>query len=375
MARVVILGAGFGGLAVAYRLKKLVRNNGDITVVSDSDKYFYRPSLPYVALGNKSLNNLFVPLPQAMSMRDIEFVKSRVYQISPTNNTVETDSGNFKYDCLAVAVGSEIAFDEITGAKEYGYVLCEANCIMNLRTAIENFKGGAIAIILTQNNPFELMDIGFTFALDHLLRRRGLRNNTQLRYFTPNSYLLPHLGERSRNVFAQVFRKKSIETYTAMKLIEVKKDSVLFNGNKEFSSHLSVLVPPYRGRQVVAQSGLANDRGYISTDHTMRSLRNENVYAIGDAVCFDGPKSGRRAMLQGKVAGENIAAHILGHQNTVRFEERDVKCIIEMGGSEAAYIRSDIYWGGSSERVWTGTIPYWMKVWLEKRFLYKKGDI
>jgi NADH dehydrogenase FAD-containing subunit len=107
----------------------------------------------------------------------------------------------------------------------------------------------------------------------------------------------------------------------------------------------------------------------------MRSLQFENVYAAGDAVSFDGPKSGRRAMLQGKVAAENIVASIRGRQNSTKFEERELNCIIEMGGNKAAYIRSNAYWGGTSERMWIGRIPYWMKIWLEKRFLFKRGDI
>jgi sulfide:quinone oxidoreductase len=222
MPRVVILGAGFGGLAAAYRLRKLARDSVEVTVISDSDKYFYRPSLPYVALGTKSLDAIYVSLPQALSRKGIGFVKGRVQEISLPSSRVETDSGSFKYDYLVVALGSEIAFNEIKGAKEYGYVLCEANCIMELRKAVEEFKGGPVAIILTQNNPFELMDIGFTFTLDHLLRKRGLRSATQIRYFTPNKNLLPHVGERTRNVIVNAFRQKEIETHTEMRLEEVR---------------------------------------------------------------------------------------------------------------------------------------------------------
>ena len=375
MQHIVVLGAGFGGSAAAYRLRKLLDNQIEILVIADSDSYVYRPSLPEVALGQKSVEEIRVPLAKALPRKGIGFVKGRVQEISPSSCSVDTDAGRFDYDYLVVALGSEIAFDEVAGAREYGHVLCEADYIMKLREALNNFERGSLSIILTPDNPFELMDIGFTFALEHQLRKRGVRGSTKIHYFTPYRVILPHLGEKARGIIRGIFTEKGIEVHTEMYLQEVKSESLLFQDGKEFTSHLSVLIPPYRGRQVVARSGLGDERGLISTDEEMKSLKFDNIYVVGDALWFEGPKSARRAVIQGKVTAQSIAGRIKGHRNSAKFDERELRCIMEVGGNKAAYIRSNTFWGGTSERVWIGRIPYWMKVWLEKRFLFKNGDI
>lgn len=375
MPRVVILGAGFGGLAAAYRLRRLAPQGTEVVVVADAERYFYRPSLPQVALGARRLQDVSLPIAEVLPRKGIEFLKGRVQEIRPASRTVITDAQGIEYDYLLVALGSEIAFDEVKGLREHGHVLCEAEYILRLREALEVFRGGPVAVVLTRDNPFELMDIGFALDLDHLLRRRGLRPRAEIHYFTPNEVILPHLGEKARGLLLGIFAQRGIVAHTGMHLREAIPQSVLFADGVQFPSSLTVLIPPYRGRRVVAASELGDARGYIATDDEMKSLKFANVYAVGDSVGYDGPKSGRRAVKQGQVAAHNIARRIRRQSDAVRFADREVRCIVELGGRRAAYIHSDAFWGGHRERVWVGRIPYWMKLWLEKWFILRKGDI
>lgn len=375
MARVLVLGAGFAGLAAAYGLRRLAGDRADVTVLCNADGYFYRPSLPEVALGNRRPQQIVVPLEKALSRKGIRFAKCRVTRLLPTENGVEADIGRLEYDYLIVALGSEIAFDEIPGAAQYGHVLCESDRILALREAIASFRGGDVAIALTPDNPFELVDIGFTFALDHLLRRRGIRDTATIRYFTHNSLVVPHLGERGRATILDMFRRRNIAVHSGLHLCEVTPDAVVFDRDVRFPAALTVLIPPYRGRRLVATSDMADERGYIKVDDGLRSSRFDNVYAAGDSVYFAGPKTGRRAVIQGKVVAHNIASNLCGRANGAKFVERDLRCIVEAGAGRAALIRSNVYWGGTAESVWLGRVPLWLKVWLEKRFLFSGGNI
>ena len=375
MARVLVLGAGFAGLAAAYGLRQLAGDRAEVTVLCNADRYFYRPSLPEVALGHRRPQQIVVPLEKALARKGIRFARCRVARLAPKENIVEADLGRLGYDYLIVALGSEIAFDEIPGAAQYGHVLCESDRIMALREAIASFRGGDVAIALTPDNPFELVDIGFTFALDHLLRRRGIREATTIRYFTHNSLVVPHLGERGRAAILDMFRRRNIAVHSGLRLREVTADAVVLDGGAHFPAALTVLIPPYRGRRLVAESELADDRGYIVVDEGLRSTIFENVYAAGDSVYFAGPKTGRRAVVQGKVVAHNVASHLRNRANGTKFVERELRCIVEAGAGRAALIRSNVYWGGTAESVWLGRVPLWLKLWLEKRFLFSGGNI
>jgi len=373
--RVIVLGAGFAGLAAAYSLRRAVQDDVEVTVVSEAESYIYRPSLPLVALGYRSSEDLSLFLPCALSRSHINFVRGRVTGILCRENSVVVNGSRYGYDYLVVAMGSEIAFDEVPGLREHGHVLCEAHLIHRLKAALENFKGGVINVALGLNNPFEMVDIGFVFLLHQYLKQRGLDRVAEIHYFTPNAEILPQVGERARSAVANFFKLRHIAIHPGRRLKALIPDGIVFDGGEAFPSQLSVLIPPYRGREPVRRSDIAGERGYIPTNDEMQALKAENVYAAGDVVLSSGPKSARKAVAQGKVAGENIAVKLTGKGAPRRFRERNIKCFIELGNRRAIYIESDILWGGRSERVWIGRLPYLVKVGLEKFFLWRRGDI
>lgn len=62
IARIVVLGGGFGGLTAALELKRLLREKVEVTVISEDDKFVFIPSLPWVAMGSKGAADNTFPL-------------------------------------------------------------------------------------------------------------------------------------------------------------------------------------------------------------------------------------------------------------------------------------------------------------------------
>ena len=83
MARVVVIGAGLGGLPSAYELRHVLPREHQITLISNQPKFTFVPSLPWVALGLKSLESIQLDLAKTVTKHGIEFIHAAVTAIDP----------------------------------------------------------------------------------------------------------------------------------------------------------------------------------------------------------------------------------------------------------------------------------------------------
>ncbi|MEJ2038001.1 MAG: FAD-dependent oxidoreductase [Desulfosarcinaceae bacterium] len=116
MARIVILGAGLGGIPTALKMKELARAEDQITVINKTDKYTFIPSNPWVAVGWRRPDQVEIPLAGMFQKRGIEFIASAAEKILPETSQIElVDGRTISFDYLIIAVGPDLAFDEIPG--------------------------------------------------------------------------------------------------------------------------------------------------------------------------------------------------------------------------------------------------------------------
>src|SRR5512142_3188796 len=116
MPRIIVLGAGIGGISMAYELRAKVGRQAEITVVSDSEWFQFVPSNPWVALGWRKPGDIKVHLPGTLAKYGIGFDAAGARRIIPAENAIELNDGRrLSYDYLVVATGPALAFDEIAG--------------------------------------------------------------------------------------------------------------------------------------------------------------------------------------------------------------------------------------------------------------------
>ncbi|MGI9261063.1 MAG: FAD-dependent oxidoreductase, partial [Woeseiaceae bacterium] len=112
MSRIVVMGAGIGGITQAYELKKELPREHEVVLVSDSDRFEFTPSNPWVAVGWRQQEKITINLPELMKKHGIEFHSQGVRRLHPHENRLEMEfDGSIDYDYLVIATGPRLAFE------------------------------------------------------------------------------------------------------------------------------------------------------------------------------------------------------------------------------------------------------------------------
>ena len=114
--KVLIIGGSFGGLTTAYELRRhLGPDAAAITLVSKDPRFVFVPSLPWVAMGSRTLDQISFDLAPALARKQVEFAHEKVLNIDHEHMTVTTDNVERRYDFLVVATGHRSANEAVEG--------------------------------------------------------------------------------------------------------------------------------------------------------------------------------------------------------------------------------------------------------------------
>jgi len=356
--RVVIIGGSFGGLTVAHTLRRLLpRAQQEITLISREDKFVFIPSLPWVAMGEKSLAQISIPICQSLESRGVRYLQGTVEHIDLASQRIHTGDGECEYDFLVIATGHRSANEAVPGLGPFdgpGHSLMSPDEAQEAADAWQAFLSdpGPMVIGCAPGASCIGPAYEFAFEVDHALRRRKLRHKVPIEFVTPEPFL-GHFGvggvDRARRFFEDELDRREIGYHTSAAVSKISTDSVQLAGGEEFESRYSLILPPLAGVDVVQDTeGLTNPKGFISTDAGFRHPDYENVYAAGVAVALppigdsvvpvNFPKTGQMTVQMAGAVAHNIAADITGGSR--REKPLSVQCILDLG-DRAAKLRAD----------------------------------
>jgi sulfide:quinone oxidoreductase len=346
---VVILGGGSGGLATAGRLKELLGDKINVTIIDKESTFVMGFSLLRVMTGEKTEQEVGVPK-EKISQKGIKFVNSEVNEIDTTKKTiVKAGQGEFAYDYLVVALGAELAPEKVSGFESafHMYTLEEAK---KLRDALSSFRGGSVRLIVS-STPFKCPAAPYEAAMliDDYLRRKGLRDKSDIQLFTPEPLPMPVAGPDVGNAVVSMLSEKGIGFHNNTKVssIDGGMKQVLFENGLRERYDLLIAVPSHTSPKVVRESGLADASGWIPVDPKKMQTKHNNVYAIGDVAAIklqSGmmlPKAATFAFGQAEIVASNIASSILGTET--RSWDGFGECFIETGSGKAGYGSGSFY--------------------------------
>ncbi len=385
--RVVIIGAGFGGLRFLYDIKKQFKNDMDIVIVDERETSLEKPSLVEVALAGKPVSHTQIPIKNIAKSQNAEFVNSRATMIDAEKNLVTLKDGSIlNYDYLVIATGAVKNYDAIPGFKEYGYSVCDDYQAPRMWNAINNFKGGNVVIGASKTKwgekstdikldaPCEGPIGEIMFMLDFFLREHDLREISSLTVFTPGKIFFDDVGPKIHKKIEPIITKKGIKIVTEKVITRIEKNSVHFEDGTELPSDLTLVIPPYTGPELIKDSGLGDEYGFIRTDEHMRHPLHQNIFVVGDCNANSMPKLGHIATLQADVAASSFANEITGKGSVIKFKP-EVFCIMNRGGVEATLILSDTLFGGKVDKTLNGPIAHLMKWGFDTYSYYTRGKL
>lgn len=344
MAKVLVLGGGFGGVVAAERLAEQLGDEHQITLVSRSRQFVFYPALVKLAFGKAETADVSFDLRQTMLDRRINFIEAEVAYIDPFERTVHIAHGQVEgklpYDYLVFALGRRLATERILGFYEHAHHLLNVDKAISFGKAVKQLHAGRVVFgqCFGARLPVPVYESAFAFA--RTLEEKGERERVKITVVSPTT-IESELGD----VTAAAAIRKALDDYQIEFLPNLRIESLTANSaitrGDAINFDLLMLVPPFRGSSAATHLGITNEEGYLSVDSTMRVAGEERIYAVGDCTNFEGPKMGHMAVRQAEVAAANLAAEIEGRAPVARYQH-EMRFVIDELGAESLYLHKDL---------------------------------
>jgi len=347
---ILILGAGFGGLEAATRLRGALDESFEITVVDEYDFFNFGFTNFDLMFGRREPEECKENL-SALNDKGIRFHQAAIESIDPEGKRVETSTGPLTADYLVVALGAELAPDAIPGFLESGghhfYSFAAAQWLWPL---IDEFQSGQILMAIF-DKPYKCPPAPYeaAFQLDDFYRERGIRQDVAIDILIPGPMPLPISPEVSAGI-EELLTSRQIALHKNHKVVEIDyqaKQAEVANGTR-YPYDLFLGVPIHRPPAVVLDSALG-DKGWIRVDTATMRTRFERVWAMGDVVQipigdFAVPKAGAFAEDAAATVAADILRTIHGLGEVEPFQAQGA-CYFEFGEGKVAQIAANFLGG------------------------------
>ncbi|HZA68633.1 MAG TPA: FAD/NAD(P)-binding oxidoreductase [Nitrososphaeraceae archaeon] len=359
--RILILGAGFGGLTAANLLRKNLSSSSaqvehQISITDQKDYFMMGLVNLWILSGIRTLEDSKIAL-NRLENRGIRFLNDKVTGIDVASKTVtigRSSTLKLEYDYLLIALGTEYAVEEVKGFLENGgFNLYDAEQVPKLREKILSLKKGRIAICIT-SIPYKCPPAPYEASLliNDILVKKGTRDSIDIDIYTPTPIALPVAGAKVSQDVIRLLNDNHINFHPLHKLkIVLDREKIEFENGNMVNYDLLIAIPPHRVPEVIRSSGLIKQgQNWINVDKFSLKTDYENVFAIGDVNEIKVnenmviPKAGIFAEAQAKVASQQIIDDIENNTNKMssKFDGKGF-CFMEVGDKKAGYVAADFY--------------------------------
>lgn len=333
-ARIVIIGAGAGGTALANRLVRRL-DGAQITLIDPRAQHLYQPGLSLVAAGLKPADYVTSKTADWLP-KGVTLIAEKAAAIDPEAKTVATESGqSVPYDFLVVAPGLVLDHDAIegfsldmVGQNGIGALYAGPDYAARTWQAASNFiETGGVGLFTRPETEMKCAGapLKHTFLIDDLAKRAGNGGNIDMHYAAPQGSLfgVPIVAEKVRMLFGD--RGVDPHMHHTLKAIDPGAKRARFDtpdGAVELDYDYIHVIPPQRAPEVIRQSGLSwtdkwTDQGWVECDKaTLRHLRYDAIWALGDVAGVPKGKTAASVKWQVPVVEDGLLAAIEGRETT-----------------------------------------------------------
>jgi sulfide:quinone oxidoreductase len=338
--RIVVLGAGFGGLELATILSEELGGDADVTLIDKGEAFVFGYSKLDVMFGREAPEAVRLPY-REFTKPGVRFANETITAIDPAARGVRTDAAEYEADILVVALGADYDLRATPGLAEGGNEFYSVAGAERMREVLPDFSEGR-AVVGVCGAPFKCPPAPSEAALllhDHLSARR-IREQCEITFLMPLPSPVPPSPATSEALLA-AFAERNIEFVPGARtasLDEDRKVAVLEDG-REYAYDLFLGVPKHRAPDVVLESGMAEE-GYVPVESRTLRTRFPGVYAVGDVATVGVPKAGVFAEGAARVVADEVLAVIKGREEPDGYDGRG-SCYIEFGGGQVGRVDVD----------------------------------
>lgn len=379
MPKVLILGGGFGGLAVLkelFRRRRELPTETSITLINRESYHLYTPRLYEVFERNPQ--TITVDLPATVKKFGAQFIQGTVVELDPNEKTLRLHRSRerLKFDELVVALGSEVDFFGIPGMREHAYPCKTLEDAIRLKDhidgelleaakAVKDGRRAKLRVVVVGGGPTGVeLAAAVSGYFRTTLASLGLGGMGSVLLIEAEERILPMFPARASGYAAQVLRALKVELLTNRMVREEHTHKLLLKHERHTDRVTSETVVWTGGVCCDQAAGLLEQ---FPHDHAGRVLVSEalecgagsGTFVIGDAAATGEPQLAQAAIRQGETVATSIVRRLKG-QPPVRYEPGRYGALIPLG-------RKGLLIAG--RRVFFGRFPNWLRSYADWRYL------
>jgi NADH dehydrogenase len=385
--KIVILGAGYGGMIAALRFQKnLHYNEAEVTLVNKHDYHYITTELHQPAAGTMHHDKARVDILDLIDSKKIDFIKDTVVEIKREEKKVILENVELDYDYLIIGLGSEPETFGIEGLQEYAYSIRSINSVREIREHIEyqfaKFKNEPER---TDYLTFIVGGAGFTGIefvgeladrIPQLCQEFDVDPDiVRLINIEAAPTALPGFDPALVEYAVEVLSNKGVDFKINTPIKECTPEGVILASGEDIRAATVVWTGGVRGNSIVEQSGIETMRGRVKVDEYLRAPGHEEIFIVGDCALIINeeqnrpyPPTAQIAIQHGENVAYNLVALIRNQPKLIRRFKPVIKgAVASLGRGEAVGIVGNMKLLGATASI--------MKKIIDIRYLFIIGGL
>lgn len=386
--KIVILGAGYGGIMTAVRLQKQTNaNEAEIILVNKHNYHYQTTWLHEPAAGTMHHDRTRIMIKDVVDENKVKFVQDTVVEIKHEEQKVILENGELDYDYLVIALGFEPETFGIKGLKENAFSIRNIDSVRKIREHIEYQ-------FASYNNDKEKQDerltlivggAGFTGIefigeladrVPELCNEFDIdRSNVRIINVEAMPTLLPGFDPELVEYAKNILERKGVEFKLGTMIKECTEEGVILSKDdqvEEIKSNTVVWTGGVRGNSIVENSGFEAMRGRVKVNKDLRAPGYDNVFVVGDCALIINeendrpyPPTAQIAIQEAFTCATNLLRLIRGNEELASFKPDIKGTVASLGEGEAI--------GTVGSKKLYGSTASAMKKIIDNRYLFLLG--